>query len=113
MISLAAWMTVSTSALSKLRTTKRPRCAGGTGGALGRGLRGPHRARALRGGRERRQGLWAGWRRRHRDGWRRLRRRPGPRRGAPRGQGEQDENWADALTASYEDPAAGCWGSPV
>jgi len=35
MISLAAWMTVSTSALSKLRTTKRPRWAGGTGGAVG------------------------------------------------------------------------------
>src|SRR5262249_11001717 len=34
MISLAAWMTVSMSALSKLRTTKRPRCAGGTGGAV-------------------------------------------------------------------------------
>src|SRR5438270_6601209 len=37
MISLAAWITVSMSALSKLRTTKRPRCAGGTGGALGGG----------------------------------------------------------------------------
>src|SRR5438445_3282391 len=37
MISLAAWMTVSMSALSKLRTTKRPRCAGGTGGAVGGG----------------------------------------------------------------------------
>src|SRR5262245_18938688 len=35
MISLAAWMTVSTSALSKLRTTKRPRCSRGTGGAVG------------------------------------------------------------------------------
>src|SRR5262249_2853489 len=35
MISLAAWMTVSTSALSKLRTTKRPRWPGGTGGAVG------------------------------------------------------------------------------
>src|SRR5215470_5943375 len=34
MISLAAWITVSMSALSKLRTTKRPRCAGGTGGAV-------------------------------------------------------------------------------
>src|SRR5215831_2239171 len=34
MISLAAWMTVSMSALSKLSTTKRPRCAGGTGGAV-------------------------------------------------------------------------------
>src|SRR4029450_6750104 len=41
MISLAAWMTVSTSALSKLRTTKRPRWAGGTGGAVGGcGIRG-------------------------------------------------------------------------
>src|SRR5262245_41643981 len=37
MISLAAWITVSMSALSKLRTTKRPRCAGGTGGAVGGG----------------------------------------------------------------------------
>src|SRR5262245_29963285 len=35
MISLAAWMTVSTSALSKLSTTKRPRCSRGTGGAVG------------------------------------------------------------------------------
>src|SRR5258705_8396782 len=35
MISLAAWMTVSTSALSKLRTTKRPRWSRGTGGAVG------------------------------------------------------------------------------
>src|SRR2546428_9345748 len=30
-------MTVSVSALSKLRTTRRPRCAGGTGGAVGGG----------------------------------------------------------------------------
>src|SRR5947208_6737012 len=37
MISLAAWMTVSTSALSKLRTTNRPRWAAGTGGAVGGG----------------------------------------------------------------------------
>src|SRR5258705_580826 len=37
MISLAAWITVSMSALSKLRTTKRPRWAGGTGGAVGGG----------------------------------------------------------------------------
>src|SRR5262245_42163177 len=35
MISLAAWMTVATLALSKLRTTKRPRWPGGTGGAVG------------------------------------------------------------------------------
>src|SRR5262249_56830886 len=34
MISLAAWIAVAMSALSKLRTTKRPRCAGGTGGAV-------------------------------------------------------------------------------
>src|SRR5207245_4816350 len=37
MISLAAWMTVSMSALSKVRTTNRPRCRGGTGGAVGGG----------------------------------------------------------------------------
>src|SRR5438105_10622284 len=35
MISLAAWITVSMSALSKLSTTKRPRCAAGTSGAVG------------------------------------------------------------------------------
>src|SRR2546428_14120332 len=34
MISLAAWMTVSMSALSKLSTTKRPRCSAGTSGAV-------------------------------------------------------------------------------
>src|SRR3989441_1248999 len=37
MISLEAWMTVSMSALSKLSTTKRPRCAAGTSGAVGPG----------------------------------------------------------------------------
>src|SRR5574341_827961 len=35
MISLAAWITVSMSALSKLSTMKRPRCAAGTSGAVG------------------------------------------------------------------------------
>src|SRR4029450_7505923 len=35
MISLAAWITVSMSALSKLSTMKRPRCADGTGGGVG------------------------------------------------------------------------------
>src|SRR2546427_12962598 len=34
MISLAAWMTVSMAALSKLSTTKRPRCSAGTSGAV-------------------------------------------------------------------------------
>src|SRR5256712_1283126 len=34
MISLAAWMTVSMSALSKLSTTKRPRCSAGPSGAV-------------------------------------------------------------------------------
>src|SRR5881628_3611319 len=34
MISLAARMTVSMSALSKLSTTKRPRCSAGTSGAV-------------------------------------------------------------------------------
>src|SRR2546422_1085472 len=34
MISLAAWMTVSMSALSKLSATKRPRCSAGTSGAV-------------------------------------------------------------------------------
>src|SRR2546426_3006683 len=34
MISLAAWMTVSMSALSKFSTTKRPRCSAGTSGAV-------------------------------------------------------------------------------
>src|SRR4029453_7407862 len=38
MISLAAWITVSMSALSKLSTMKRPRCAAGTGGAVGGAL---------------------------------------------------------------------------
>jgi hypothetical protein len=37
MISLAAWITVSMSALSKFRTTNRPRWAAGTGGAVGGG----------------------------------------------------------------------------
>src|SRR4029453_18683271 len=35
MISLAAWITVSMSALSKLSTMKRPFCPAGTGGAVG------------------------------------------------------------------------------
>src|SRR5256886_11838380 len=34
MISLAAWMTVSMSALSKLSTTKRPRCTADASGAV-------------------------------------------------------------------------------
>src|SRR5437660_3973538 len=37
MISVAAWRTVSMAAVSKLRTTKRARCPGGTGGAVGGG----------------------------------------------------------------------------
>src|SRR5947208_17158115 len=49
MISLEAWMTVSMSALSKLSTTKRPRCAAGTSGAVGPG-RGSVGGRSTRGG---------------------------------------------------------------
>src|SRR3989442_8277036 len=49
MISLEAWMTVSMSALSKLSTTKRPRCAAGTSGAVGPGL-GSVGGRSTRGG---------------------------------------------------------------
>src|SRR5881397_195470 len=56
MISLAAWITVSTSALSKLSTTKRPRCAAGTSGAVG-GAGGNRGGGSTRGGGS--SGAWA------------------------------------------------------
>ncbi len=99
------------SALSKLRTTKRPRCAGGTGGAVGGGggggagaasggcvgaggiVRGPTETGGTAGS----PGSAGAWRRdRHRWRRRRGRRRPAMR-GASGGKGDQQQGGDEAL----------------
>ena len=125
MISLAAWMTVSTSALSKLSDDEAAALGGGTGGAVGGcGIGGgawaprpaarasrcaAHRRRARGVGR----GSGPGGGKRQCDR-RRRRRRLGStsrtRRPARAGREDCDE----ALHASSEArAAAGCWGRPA